>query len=177
MRARRLQCGGDARVREPANSCTGLRSMSAQELQCVGGACMRVHASTCEWENPFRILEWDADTACQYQDGMQAHASEIRSAGAKQSGQSSRAGWNRPAAEKRKDGWHPHAECDGGCMPCGPGAARRARNSCLPDGSDGAFKTMMAKLLSQKLHRTVHAVVGCKHLGDRSGDCNLSRTL
>jgi hypothetical protein len=46
-------------------------------------------------------------------------------------------------------------------VPCGPGAARRARNSCLPDGSDGAFKTMMAKVLSQKLHRTVHAVVGC----------------
>ena len=45
------------------------------------------------------------------------------------------------------------------------------------NGSDGALKTMMAKLLSQKLHRTVHAVVWCKHLGDRSGDCNLSRTL
>ena len=116
--------------------------------------------------------------ACSTRQGMsiQAHASAIRSAGAKQSGQSSRAGWNRPAAEKRKDGWHPHAECDGGCVPCGPGAARRARNSCLPDGSDGAFKTMMAKLLSQKLHRTVHAVVGCKHLGERSGDCNLSGT-
>jgi AAA+ superfamily predicted ATPase len=46
----------------------------------------------------------------------------------------------------------------------------------LPDGSDGAFKTMMAKLLSQKLHRTVHAVVGCKHLGECSGDSNLSGT-
>jgi hypothetical protein len=97
---------------------------------------------------------------------MRVHASAIRSAGAKQSGQSSRAGWNRPVAEKRKDGWHLHAECDGGRVPCGPGAARRARNSCLPDGSNGAFKTMMAKLLSQKLHRTVHAVVGCKHLGN-----------
>jgi hypothetical protein len=62
-------------------------------------------------------------------------------------------------------------------VPCGPGAARRARNSCLPDGSDGAFNTMMAKLLSQKLHRTVHAVArGCKHLGERSGDSNLSGT-
>ena len=48
---------------------------------------------------------------------VQAQASAIRSAGAKQSGQSSRAEWNRPAAEKRKDGWHPHAECDGGCVP------------------------------------------------------------
>jgi hypothetical protein len=62
----------------------GLRSMRAQELQCGGGACMRVLCMQCKY--------------------MRVHASEIRSAGAKQSGQSSRAGWNRPAAENWKDG-------------------------------------------------------------------------
>jgi len=38
-------------------------------------------------------------------------------------------------------------------------------------------KLMMAKPLSQKLHRTVHAVVGRKRLRDISGDSNLSHAL
>jgi hypothetical protein len=34
-------------------------------------------------------------------------------------------------------------------------------------------KPLSQKLHRQKLHRRVHAVVGCKHLVERSGDCDL----
>ena len=48
---------------------------------------------------------------------MQVHASEIRSA---------RDGTGQ---QLRSGKMHPHAECDGGCVPCGPGAVRCACNS------------------------------------------------
>ena len=56
-------------------------------------------------------------------------------------------------------------------------APRRARNSCLPDGSDGAFKTMMAKLPSQKFHRAVHAVVGYQVPKGQLRTASLSQAL
>ena len=45
------------------------------------------------------------------------------------------------------------------------------------NGSDGALKTMMAKLLSQKLHRTVHAVVGYQVPKGQLRTASLSQAL
>ena len=45
------------------------------------------------------------------------------------------------------------------------------------NGSDGALKTMMAKLLSQKFHRAVHAVVGYQVPKGQLRTASLSQAL